>query len=230
MLEPMPRPTLAIPRLSLPVALLLCVGIVAVAEWVIHAMGHPLICKCGYVKIWYGGRGDSQMSQHLTDWYTYSHILHGIIFYWLLSVLAKGREVLIVGEASQREVLSALVAACRRLEAAPDVEGEADVREQVNAWARLRAHLDDPGATDPAARGELVHACKKLGMTDLLKQLRDHLTEQGSGGEAILRLLAVFQPWMDAARAYLRTESAVTDMTTAVIEGLRQRMGAANAG
>src|SRR2546429_9269494 len=54
MLEPMPRPTLAIPRLSLPVALLLCVGIVAVAEWVIHAMGHPLICKCGTVKIWYG--------------------------------------------------------------------------------------------------------------------------------------------------------------------------------
>jgi hypothetical protein len=91
MLEPMPRPTLAIPRLSLPVALLLCVGIVAVAEWVIHAMGHPLICKCGYVKIWYGGRGDSQMSQHLTDWYTYSHILHGIIFYWLLSVVFRGR-------------------------------------------------------------------------------------------------------------------------------------------
>jgi hypothetical protein len=91
MLEPMPRPTLAIPRLSLPVALLLCVGIVAVAQWAIYAMGHPLICNCGTVKLWYGGRGDSQMSQHLTDWYSYSHVLHGIIFYWLLSVVAKGR-------------------------------------------------------------------------------------------------------------------------------------------
>ena len=56
-------------------------------QWVIHAMGASLICKCGYVKLWHGGRGDSEMSQHLTDWYTYSHVLHGIIFYWLLSVV-----------------------------------------------------------------------------------------------------------------------------------------------
>jgi hypothetical protein len=91
MLDPMPRPNFSIPRLSLPVALLICVGIIAVAEWAIYAMGHPLICKCGTIKLWYGGRGDSQMSQHLTDWYSYSHILHGIIFYWLLSAIAKGR-------------------------------------------------------------------------------------------------------------------------------------------
>jgi len=43
-------------------------------------------------------------------------------------------------------------------------------------------------------------------------------------------LLAVFQPWMDAARAYLRTESAVAGMTAVVIESLRQRMGPADAG
>jgi Protein of unknown function (DUF2585) len=91
MLQPMPRPTFAIPRLSLPVALLLCLGIIAVAQWLNHAMGHPLICKCGYVKFWHSSRGDSEMSQHLTDWYTYSHVLHGIIFYWLLATIFRGR-------------------------------------------------------------------------------------------------------------------------------------------
>lgn len=43
------------------------------------------------------------------------------------------------------------------------------------------------------------------------------------------QLLSVFQPWMDAARAYLRVESAVTTMTAAVIESLHQKMAAASA-
>ena len=91
MLEPMPRPTFTIPRLSLPVALLISLAIVAIAAGIEHSMGRILMCKCGTIKLWHGGRGDSEMSQHLTDWYSYSHVLHGIIFYWLLSVLAKGR-------------------------------------------------------------------------------------------------------------------------------------------
>ena len=139
MLEPMPRPTLAIPRLSLPVALLLCVGIVAVAEWVIHAMGHPLICKCGTVKIWYGGRGDSQMSQHLTDWYTYSHILHGIIFYWLLSVAFRGR-----------------LSVAARLVVAALIEGGWEVFENspfiINRYRAQTVSRDPSHALAPASR------------------------------------------------------------------------------
>jgi len=72
-------------------SLLICLGIVAAAAGVLYAMGRIPMCKCGTIKLWYGGRGDSKMSQHLTDWYTYSHILHGIIFYWLLSIVARGR-------------------------------------------------------------------------------------------------------------------------------------------
>jgi hypothetical protein len=54
-------------------------------------MGHVVICKCGYIKLWHASRTDSETSQHLTDWYTYSHILHGIILYWLIGLLAQGR-------------------------------------------------------------------------------------------------------------------------------------------
>lgn len=91
MLVPMQKSTVTIPRLSLPAALLISLGLVATAAWVLFWMGRIPMCKCGYIKLWHGGRGDSEMSQHLTDWYTYSHILHGIIFYWLLTVVSRGR-------------------------------------------------------------------------------------------------------------------------------------------
>ena len=85
----MQRPTLAVPRLSLRAALLLALAIVAVVAWVHFRMGRAPICPCGF-KLWHGGRGDAEVSQHLSDWYTFSHVLHGFIFYWLLSVVSRG--------------------------------------------------------------------------------------------------------------------------------------------
>jgi hypothetical protein len=83
--------TRTIPRLSLPVALLVSLGIVAAVAAIMFWMGRLPICKCGYIKLWHGGRGDSEISQHLADWYTYSHVLHGVIFYFLLWFLFRGR-------------------------------------------------------------------------------------------------------------------------------------------
>jgi uncharacterized protein DUF2585 len=90
MRQSMQRPLTAIPRLSLPSAILIALGIFALAAWVLFWMGRVPICKCGYVKLWHGNRADSQTSQHFTDWYTYSHVLHGIIFYWLLTWVSRG--------------------------------------------------------------------------------------------------------------------------------------------
>ena len=89
MLQPMQRPALAIPRLSIPVALVIGLAIIAAVAWVHFRMGRTPVCACG-LKLWHGGRGDAEVSQHLTDWYTFSHVLHGFIFYWLLSVVSRG--------------------------------------------------------------------------------------------------------------------------------------------
>jgi hypothetical protein len=64
-------------------------AIVAVQAAVVLAMGHPVICTCGYVSLWHGNIADAGNSQHLTDWYTFSHLIHGMIFYGVLSIVAR---------------------------------------------------------------------------------------------------------------------------------------------
>ena len=80
-------------RVSTTSYLLIGLGLIAATALTLFLMGQVPICKCGYVKLWHSEPVSAENSQHIADWYSLSHVIHGFAFYAALAWIAKSQPV-----------------------------------------------------------------------------------------------------------------------------------------
>lgn len=68
-------------------------GVFAIQIAALLWLGQPAICECGFVKFWEGQVFSLGNSQHIADWYTFSHIIHGFLFYGIARFLFPKKSV-----------------------------------------------------------------------------------------------------------------------------------------
>jgi hypothetical protein len=80
----LPRPSLLRSRLA-PVAVL----VLAATVFQLRQQGRVWWCACGQGNLWAGDIWSAHNSQHVFDPYSFTHVLHGLAFFWILVWLLK---------------------------------------------------------------------------------------------------------------------------------------------
>ena len=73
------RPVLIIATALVPLAMIV----------LLRAEGRRFLCSCGHLAVWVSDWCSSNTSQQLLDPYSFTHILHGFLFFWLIALLFK---------------------------------------------------------------------------------------------------------------------------------------------
>jgi hypothetical protein len=63
-------------------------ALIALQALVLHSLGQPFVAASGRILLWVSDPFSPDTSQQLADWYSFSHIIHGFIFFWLLKLVA----------------------------------------------------------------------------------------------------------------------------------------------
>jgi hypothetical protein len=69
--------------------ILLAALLVTASALLLLAMGRPAICNCGMIELWVNEGDSPKTSQMLADWYSPSHVIHGLLFYGFLWLAAR---------------------------------------------------------------------------------------------------------------------------------------------
>lgn len=78
----------AISQMNSRAVLAIAISLIALQATILSLMGQPLLAAAAPFRLWAGNPLGPDNSQQLTDWYSLSHIVHGLIFYGLSRLIA----------------------------------------------------------------------------------------------------------------------------------------------